>query len=74
MFNTLCSHLPRKLKLLGPGPKWEDEKVKKVECDRGGLFKWLWVKHRVTPNWVTLVNGNKDQSNLRSISCFIFAH
>ena len=28
---------------------------------------WLWVKNKVTPKWVSLVNGKVDE-NLRSIS------
>ena len=32
-------------------PIWE-------ECSAEHGEMWLWVKNRVTPNWVALVNGN----------------
>ena len=33
---------------------------------------WLWVKNRVTPKWVALVNGNMDQNPQSNSWWFIF--
>ena len=41
-----------------------------VRGSKPGL-KWLWVKHRATPRWLTLLNGLKDETNQRSNSWWL---
>ena len=63
-----------------PGPNGGQEKKRTgdtpVALDFAplGYAMWLWVKNRVTPKWVALVNGNLDQITCGPIPGSILTH
>ena len=46
----------------------EPKPNRQIGIRQSHIHKWLWVKNRVTPKWLALVNGNMDDSTCGTIA------